>query len=167
MTTDWSAPTDERDALCAFLDKQRAALVRKVTGVSDADARRAPTASPLSLLGILKHSARWERRWFQIILAGRRFPGEWPEEGAPEDFDEDFHVDEGDTVERWLAYYEEQTALSRELAAATDLAAHCAWQPGAAEYNLRWVLLHMIEEVARHAGHADFIRETLDGSRGV
>ncbi|HEY2574777.1 MAG TPA: DUF664 domain-containing protein [Streptosporangiaceae bacterium] len=72
MTTaqDFASST-EREALCGFLDLQRAALIRKVQGVSDADARRTPTASSLSLLGLLKHSAFWERRWFQIIVAGR------------------------------------------------------------------------------------------------
>jgi hypothetical protein len=69
----------ERDALCGFLDLQRAALIRKIEGVSDADARAAPTASSLSLLGLIKHSALWERRWFEVAVAGRNFPGEWPE----------------------------------------------------------------------------------------
>src|ERR1700728_2690540 len=72
------APSTEREAICGFLDLQRAALVRKVEGVADAAARTAPTASSLSLLGLLKHSALWERRWFQVIVAGRTFPGEWP-----------------------------------------------------------------------------------------
>jgi hypothetical protein len=65
MTVPEFASASEREAVCGFLDRQRAALIRKMEGVSDADARRAPTASSLSLPGLLKHSALWERRWFQ------------------------------------------------------------------------------------------------------
>jgi hypothetical protein len=165
MTASRFSTATERDALGGFLDKQRAALLRKVEGVSDEDARRTPTASALSLLGLLKHSALWERRWFQIIVAGRSLPGEWPEPDAPDPDIEDFRVDEQDTVKHWLAYFEEQAAISREITAALDLDAPCV-RPDLAHRNLRWVLLHMIEETARHAGHADIIRETLDGTRG-
>ena len=168
MTPQDFAPSSEREALCCFLDLQRAALVRKVAGVDDAAARTTPTASALSLLGLLKHSALWERRWFQVIVAGRTFAGEWPEsEATGDEMDaEDFRVDERDTVSHWVAYFNEQAAISREVTADRELSARCAWPP-LAERNLRWVLLHMIEETARHAGHADIIRETLDGSRGI
>jgi hypothetical protein len=123
MTTPQFATTSEREALCGFLDLQRAALIRKVDGISDADARRAPTASSLSLL-------------------------------------------ERDTAEHWVASFSEQASISRQITAERDLDTPCAWPP-LAHRNLRWVLLHMIEETARHAGHADIIRETLDGSRGI
>lgn len=157
---------NERDALASFLDLQRKALVRKLDGLSDEDARKAPTAGSLSLLGILKHSAIWERRWFQIAFAGSEPADEWPtdeDEGAE---NPEFAVGEADTVARWVAFYEEQVARSRVIAAGADLNTPCA-MPKQARRNLRWVLLHMIEETARHAGHADIIRETLDGSRGV
>jgi hypothetical protein len=123
MTTPQFATTSEREALCGFIDLQRAALIRKVDGISDADARRDPTASSLSLL-------------------------------------------ERDTVEHWVASFSEQASISRQITAERDLDTPCAWPP-LAHRNLRWVLLHMIEETARHAGHADIIRETLDGSRGI
>jgi hypothetical protein len=152
----------ERRLLCHFLDLQRTALVRKLDGVSEQDARESPTASSLSLLGILKHSALWERRWFQIAFAGRDLLEEWPSD----DSEEDFELGERDTVARWLAYYEEQVAVSREIAASADLGTPCAL-PRQARRSLRWVMLHMIEESARHAGHADIIRETLDGTRGI
>jgi Protein of unknown function (DUF664) len=168
MTPQDFAPSSEREALGGFLDLQRAAMVRKVAGVDDAVARTAPTASALSLLGLLKHSALWERRWFQVIVAGRTFAGEWPEiEVTGDEMDaEDFRVDERDTVSHWVAYFNEQAAISREVTADRELSARCAWPP-LADRNLRWVLLHMIEETARHAGHADIIRETIDGSRGI
>jgi hypothetical protein len=157
--------SNERDALAGFLDQQRDALVRKVRGVSDADARRAPTASSLSLLGLLKHSALWEDRWFQGIVAGRPLPDGWPERKSPIP-DEDFLVDEGDTIEQWVARYEEAAETSRQIVDALDLDHDCA-RTDVVDCNLRWVLLHLIEETARHAGHADLIRETLDGSRGL
>jgi hypothetical protein len=155
------APASEREGLTRFLDNQRDILVRKIGGLSDQDARMAPTASSLSLLGILKHCALWERRWFQVIFAGRSFPGDWPEVRSP--LREDFKVGEDDTVQHWLGFYREQVEESRRIVAAADLDAPCAREP---DRNLRWVLLHHIEEVARHAGHADIIRETIDGSTG-
>lgn len=157
--------SNERDALASFLDRQRDALVRKVRGVSDADARRAPTASSLSLLGLLKHSAVWEDRWFQGIVAGRPLPDGWPAHKSPIP-DEDFLVGDQDTVEQWVARYEEAAETSRQIVAAMELGHSCA-RTDVIDCNLRCVLLHMIEETARHAGHADLIRETLDGSRGM
>jgi hypothetical protein len=159
----WS-PASEREALTAFLDKQRDILVRKIEGVTDEDARRTPTASSLSLLGILKHCALWERRWFQVIVAGRRFQGEWPEVRSNWRVD-DFAVGPEDTVLYWLAYYRDQVAESRRIVAERDLGTRCA-DAKSADTNLRWVLMHHIEEVARHAGHADIIRESIDGSTG-
>ncbi|WP_405019503.1 DinB family protein [Kitasatospora sp. NBC_00070] len=154
----------EREALVGFLDKQRASLLRKLDGLSDEDARRVPTASALSLLGLLKHSGIWERRWFQIILAGHEHPDEWPavdeEEGA------DFALGDDDTVAAWRSFYETQVALNQDIVAGMSLETPCAW-PKMAGRNLRWVMLHMIEETARHAGHADIIRETLDGETGI
>lgn len=73
-------PTCERDALTAFLDGQRSALMRKVQGLSEADVRRGPTASSLSLLALLKHSAIWEERWFQGVVAGQPLADGWPEQ---------------------------------------------------------------------------------------
>lgn len=157
--------SNERDALTGFLDRQRDALIRKVRGVSDADARQAPTASSLSLLGLLKHSTVWEERWFQGVVAGHRLPDQWPERESPTP-DHDFLVDDGDTVEQWIARYEQAARTSRQIVAAMDLDQPCA-RTDIIDCNLRLVLLHLIEETARHAGHADIIRETLDGSRGM
>jgi Protein of unknown function (DUF664) len=159
-----TSPASEREALTGFLDKQRDVLIRKIDGVTDEDARTAPTVSSLSLLGILKHCALWERRWFQVIFAGRKFPGEWPEVRSKHNL-ADFNVGPDDTVLGWLGYYNDQVAESRRIVAGSELDARCALS-GMEDHNLRWVLLHHIEEVARHAGHADIIRETIDGSTG-
>jgi uncharacterized damage-inducible protein DinB len=159
------APGSEREALEGFLDAQRESLIRKIEGLDDATARKIPTASSLSLLGLVKHSATWERRWFQVIMAGREFPDEWPT-ARDEPEDADLTVDENDTVDHWVGYYREQIEQSRTLAASMDLDTPCA-RTDLITCNVRYVLFHMIEETARHAGHADIIRETLDGSRGI
>lgn len=151
----------EKAGLCEFLTLQREALVAKLVGVSDDDARRAPTASSLSLLSVAKHSAVWEKRWFQVVVAGRSFEGEWPEV-LPED-DNGFRLDVDDTIETVLPCYRQQISASQEILDMFDLDAPCAW-PDLAP-NVRWVALHMIEETARHAGHADIIRETIDRNR--
>ncbi len=159
------ALASEREALENFLDAQREGLIRKIDGLDDATARQAPTASSLSLLGLVKHAATWENRWFQVIMGGRECRDGWPEV-RPEPRDVDMMVDENDTVDHWVAHYREQIAQSKAVAASMDLASPCA-RSDIIECNVRYVLFHMIEETARHAGHADIIRETLDGSRGI
>jgi len=154
----------ERDALRSTLDWLRDALMRKVDGVSDFDARTTPTASSLSLLSLLKHAAVWERRWFQIVFAGTDVRDEWPH--VPDSEDATFHLDDQDTVASVLALYRAQIAVSRRILADGDLDAPCA-RVDLVDKNLRGVAMHMIQETARHAGHADIIRESLDGSRGV
>ena len=155
----------EREALESFLDAQREGLIRKIDGLDDAMARQAPSASSLSLLGLVKHSATWERRWFQVVMGGRESTDGWPEV-RPEPRDVDMMVDENDTVDHWVAQYREQIAQSKSVASSMDLASPCA-RTDIIECNVRYVMFHMIEETARHAGHADIIRETLDGSRGI
>jgi uncharacterized damage-inducible protein DinB len=155
----------EREALELNLDAQREGLIRKIDGLDDAAARQAPTASSLSLLGLIKHAVTWERRWFQVVMAGRELPDGWPTV-RPEPRDADLLVDQTDTVEDWVAAYREQIEKSRAVVASMDLDSPCA-RPDLIECNLRYVLFHMVQETARHAGHADIIRETLDGTRGI
>jgi uncharacterized damage-inducible protein DinB len=147
------------------LDAQREGLIRKVEGLDDATARQAPTASSLSLLGLVKHAVTWERRWFQVIMGGRECPEGWPEV-TPEPLDADMLVDESDTVDNWVASYREQIEKSRAVVASMELDSRCA-RDDLIECNVRYVMFHMIQETARHSGHADIIRETLDGSRGI
>lgn len=155
----------ERAALEMNLDAQREGLIRKIEGLDDAMARQAPTASSLSLLGLVKHAATWERRWFQVIMGGREFAERWPAvKTVPRDAD--MMVGENDTVDPWVAYYREQIAQSKAVAASMCLDSPCV-RKDIIECNVRYVLYHMIQETARHAGHADIIRETLDGSRGI
>jgi uncharacterized damage-inducible protein DinB len=151
--------------LRGFLDNQREALIDQVQGLSESEARSTPTVSALSILSILKHSAIWEGRWFQEIVAGRGSPEVWSQVES-EDEDPTFWLSEEDTVESVVAYYREPMAVADEIVASIDLDTPCAWNVSA-HRNLRWVVLHLIEETARHAGHADIIRETIDGSRGL
>lgn len=162
MPTPFIGPPDEMAGLTMFLDSQREAILRKVEGLSDEQAKRVPTASSLSLFSIVKHLAFVERRWFQNAVAGNDIPGLWP----PVDPAEELEVREGDTIESVRALYEQRIAESQAItaeAADPDAGAH----PADIGLNLRWILLHMIEETARHAGHADLIRETIDGSKGA
>jgi hypothetical protein len=158
-------PASERGALENFLDAQRVGLIRKVEGVSDDMASQSPTASSLSLLGLIKHAATWEQRWFQVVVAGNPDPDNWPEV-TPEPVDAELIVREGDTVAGWIGNYRAQIEASKAIVGSMDLDTPCA-RTDLIECNLRYVMLHMIEETARHAGHADIIRETLDGSRGI
>ncbi len=162
-----SSSGTERATLLEFLDYQREALIARVDGLTDEQSRMTPTASSLSLLRLIKHSAIWERRWFQIIAAGRMFPGEWP--AVPvveaENVDTTFRLTNDDTIETVVADYREQIVASNEILGSLDLDAPCARSDKVNE-NVRWVAVHMIEETARHAGHADIIRETIDGTRG-
>jgi hypothetical protein len=98
-------------------------------------------------------------------MAGRELPEAWPAVRT-DPRDADLMVGEDDTVDRWVTYYREQIAESRAVAASMDLDDPCV-RADIIECNVRYVLFHMIEETARHAGHADIIRETLDGSRGI
>jgi len=103
MSTDSFSTATERDALQSYLDAMRQALVRKVDGLSEQDARRASTVSSLSLLAILKHCAVWERRWFQVVFAGLPDPDGWPAvRGEP---DGTFALSDDDTVDSVLADY--------------------------------------------------------------
>ncbi len=120
---------------------QRDALVRKVRGVSDPDARLAPTASALSLLGLLKHCPVWEERWFQGIVAGCPLPDGWPDLQSPTP-DTDFVVDDADTVEHLVARYEHAARISRRIVDARKLDDSCA-RTDIVDRNLRWVKLSM------------------------
>jgi uncharacterized damage-inducible protein DinB len=150
---------DERDALLTFLAQQRDALRAAALGLTDEQARLTPTASTLSLGGLVKHCARTERRWVVAGIAGQPLPGLWP----PEDWPADFRLEADETIAAVLDYYAETAGVTeRIVAAAADLGMPTANDE---RVSVRWVLLHLIKETARHAGHADIIRESLDGQR--
>ncbi|MDI3418340.1 DinB family protein [Streptomyces luteolus] len=154
---------DERASLSRFLDDQRAILERKCAGLTAGQLRtRAVEPSALTLLGLVRHAAEVERSWFRNVLAGQSTTTRWP--GArPGEFAE-FDVAEADPGEAFAAWREE-CAYAREFtASATSL--DVTGTAHGEEYTLRYVLTHMIEEYARHNGHADLLRERIDGATG-
>jgi hypothetical protein len=157
MPVAFEGPADERSGLAMFLDEQRAAILRKFDGLTQQQAVSHPTVSDICMLTLVKHVAFVERRWFQLEVARRQVPGLWP----PPDRRE-LEVEEGDTVESIRSLYEGVIADNQAiLGAVTDLDSRSE-----TNVNRRWVLLHLIEELARHAGHADIIRESIDGATG-
>ncbi len=107
------------------------------------------------MLGLVKHAANWERRWFQVIIGGRESGEDWPTVRGQHEAT--LLVGEHDTVDYWVAYYREQIEQSGAVAPSMDLDSSFA-RKDLIECNLRYVLFHLIEETAHHAGHADIIR---------
>lgn len=164
-TGELAAVADERTTLEVFLDYYREAVKAKVRGVSEENARRRLVSSATTLAGLLKHLCRVEVSWFQHRLAqiaSEDLPAlRW----IDDDPDGDFRVAPHETVESLIATYDQQCARSRHTAARfslDDVVPH----PRLGEVSLRWIYVHMIEETARHAGHADILREQLDGTTG-
>lgn len=144
----------ERETLLALFHYQRDSFVRKVEGVSDADARRTLVPSGTTLLWLTKHVAFAEQVW--VV---RRFAGE--------PVQPDNTVRDGDTVASVLdAYRATRERVDAIIAAEVDLDAPCRALDDDVPTNLRWVVMHLVEEVARHAGHADILRELVDGTTG-
>ena len=154
---------DERSLLSSFLDFHRATVHRKVAGLSEQDAWRRFVPSLTSAAGIVKHLSYVEQSWFRTRLAGEKdLPVPWTDENP----DADFERADGDTLDGLLRTYDEQCQRSREITAALALD-DVAQTPSHGGYpTLRWVLVHMIEETARHNGHLDLIRELIDGQTG-
>ncbi|WP_435852882.1 DinB family protein [Streptomyces vietnamensis] len=161
------ATGDERPMLAGFLADQRATLVLKCAGLEGELALRAVEPSSLSLLGLVRHLADVERHWFREILAGQKDAG--PLFSSPASPDGDFEEaapDPAAVAEAWEAWHAAVDFSDRFTAEAPDLdvSGDDAWR---GRVSLRWVLIHMIEEYARHNGHADLLRERIDGTRGV
>lgn len=153
---------DERSTLEGFLDFQRAVIIRKAEGISLEDATRAATPSSLTLLGMVKHLAYAERWWFRMCFAGE----DAPHISTDQDPDADFRVEPGETAEEIIDLYRAEIARSREITKAAGLDDMAVRTARLGRMSLRWILVHMIEETARHAGHADIIREAIDGATG-
>jgi uncharacterized protein DUF664 len=157
------AVAEERRMLEAFLDDYRNAVTRKVRGASEEDIRRRLVPSATTLGGIVTH-LRWvELYWFQRILA--QTPDSELSAIPWDDPNATFRVAPEDTVEGLIADYDRQCELSRQVAAQHKLS-DTTPHPELREVSLRWIYVHMIEETARHAGHADILREQIDGKAG-
>lgn len=157
---------DERSTLQTFLRDQRLTLELKCAGLDAEDmAARAVPPSTLSLLGLVRHLADVERSWMRVRMSGGDAP---PRYSSPQDRDGAFDHAVADPVlvdEAWAAWREECAFTDAFVVAAADLdvTGHDA---GSMHANLRQVLVHLIEEYARHLGHADFLREHIDGRIG-
>ena len=163
--TDIPGEWDERTMLATFLDYARATVHAKCEGVSEEHARCTPlTTSPLmSMSGVVNH-LRWvEWHWFEYMLHGADDIGPWTEE----DPDREMRIAVDYPLAQLLDEYETQAARYRELVAGLDLDTPAARPLRTGELvTLRWILLHMIEETARHNGHLDILRELADGVTG-
>jgi cytochrome c556 len=152
--------TDERNGLLVFLSAQREALRSSVKGLSEFQAHQIASASTMSLATLLHHVNRIERRWTQVAIAGRAAPDIWP----VTDPAADFRLAPDERISAILdAYAATAGETDRIVAGVFDLGQHCA-EASFSDVTVRWVLLHLLEETARHAGHADIIRESIDGA---
>jgi hypothetical protein len=145
--------SDERQTLLALLHYQRESLVRKVDGVDEDAARRQFVGSGTTLLWLMKHIAYAETLWIVQRFAGQ-------------DAELDGAVCAGDTIGSAIDAYRHTWARVDAIVSAASLDDLCRDLAAGETPNLRWVLMHLLEETARHAGHADIIRELIDGSTG-
>jgi len=153
---------DERETLVGFLDYQRATLLWKCAEVGPDDlVRRVVPTSNLSLVGIVRHMTLVEWNWFEKRFAGLPVP---PPISMDEDVDADFNDLDPARAKEDFARFDAQCARSRDITSGGELdqLATATSDP----LTLRWILVHMIEEYARHNGHADLLREAIDGAVG-
>lgn len=160
-----AASAAEAPMLDAFLDYHRDAVVRKVRGVSEEDARRRLVPSMTTLGGMLKHLYWVELNWFQAVLDQQDRASLPTPPWTDEDPDADFRMTGDETVDGLIAEYEAIHAKSREIAARHALDERVPHRR-LGQVTMRWILVHMIEETARHAGHVDILRELVDGTVG-
>lgn len=157
---------DERTTLASWLDFYRATLARKCDGLSGEQLRRASAEpSPITLLGLVQHMAEVERNWFRRVLAGEDTPPIFPADAHPEGHDGGLDVAEDTDLETASAIWHAEIDHARANCAARALDSTSPLHGG--RVTLRWIYPHMIAEYARHCGHADLVRERIDGRTGV
>lgn len=152
---------DEKTTLTSFLDWYRDAILRKIEGLDREAVTRRLLPSSTTLLGMVKHLAYVERGWFQSSFLGESVQRLRSES----DPDAEFRIEAGESVEDITGLYRREVERSRQIVADASLDDH-ARRPDRTAYMLRWIMVHMIEETARHAGHADILREQIDGATG-
>jgi len=155
----------EREMLRAFLDYHRATLAMKCDGLSDEDLRRqSMPPSTLSLLGLVRHMAEVERMWFRRVINGEDVALVWSDEG---DFQAAYDASAATRPEAfgaWQAEVEHSRRIERQAPSLEVTGYQPRWGE---DVSLRLVMLHLIHEYARHNGHADFLREGVDGTVGA
>ena len=165
--------TGERADLRESLATARRWLRHTVRDMTDEQAAERSTASELTLGGLIKHVAAVERQWVRFIHEGpAAMAGDWTSEDVATAWVNGFRMLPGETLAGLLEDYEQTAAVTGELMLAADLDAaqplpDAPWYEPGARWSVRRVLLHLIAETAQHAGHADIIRETIDGSKSM
>ncbi|MCU1452580.1 MAG: hypothetical protein JWN46_726 [Acidimicrobiales bacterium] len=174
----WPAPAridpafdaDEPTMLGQYLDYHRATLAAKADGLTRDQLNQTTGASSLTLGSLLKHLALVEDTWFTNRFAGLDEPEPWASAPFDDDRDWDLHSAVDDEPAALLAVYADACDRSRAVVAASGALDQRSVVPSrhtGEPYTLRWILVHMIEETARHNGHADLLREAIDGETGV
>jgi hypothetical protein len=165
------AQAGEAEMLVSFLDYYRATLLVKADGLTDEQART-PTVPPsdLNIMGLVRHMSEVERNWFQRWFIKAEEPSIYSSEDDPDE-DRDMHPGPDDTLADAIGVFQREVDISRQITAGASpdaLAAHVGESVHWAGFHpsLRWILVHMIEEYARHCGHADLLRERIDGAVG-
>ena len=162
---------DETATLLGFLDYQRATLAWKCGGLDDSGLRQTVAASSMTLGGLLKHLALVEEMWFSRWLHGRDMGAPWDAVDWDADLDWEWHSAAEDTAAQLHGLWQDAVRRSRSLVAEAladgglDRLSRRSWPDGGTP-SLRWIICHMIEEYARHNGHADILREAIDGTTG-
>lgn len=153
----------EKPSLVASLQRHREAVLWKLEGLDDEQLRRRVVGSDMTLLGTVKHLASTEYSWFCSTFD--RPSDEIPSEVLDEDPQADWRIHPWETTEGVLSYYERARAAADEAIRELKVTERgTSWNGN--RVTMRWVLIHMIEETARHAGHADLVRELVDGRTG-
>ncbi|MEU1118704.1 MULTISPECIES: DinB family protein [unclassified Streptomyces] len=155
---------DERGALIAFVAAQRGGVRRSVVGLTDEQANARPSASELTLGGLVKHVAETELNWLRMAQ-------QKPNDRArtQETWGDSFRLVEGETLAEvldfWAEVARETEAFIRDVPSLDDTfpLPDAPWFPQDGAVSMRWLMLHLVEEIGRHAGHADIVRESLDG----
>ena len=163
--------SDEPETLVGFLEYQRATFAWKCSGLDAAGLNVTVGASTMTLGGMLKHLAYYEDHWFSYRMQGNERQAVWNDDDWDADPDWEWNSAAEDTPEELRTLWQDAVSRSRELLSETLTAgglsqpARRGWPDGRAP-SLRWIVVHMIEEYARHNGHADLIRESIDGLTG-
>jgi hypothetical protein len=162
-----SPVSDEREALKGYLAQERYVLTLTAHGLTDSQAGLAPAASILSIGGLVKHCGAVEEFWMGLVQ------GSSPAiDGSSDDYEQNFRLEPGETLKRVLEQYAEIADKTdavidgiADLGHSVPVPPGVPWFPDDVDaWSVRWVVLHLITETARHAGHADFIREAIDGA---
>jgi uncharacterized damage-inducible protein DinB len=166
--TDPACDADERTQLLGFLDYHRATLLRKTDGLDAAQLSTTHPPSTMTLGGLLKHLALVEDNWFSVFLHGHEYDAPWAGVDWDGDPDWEWHSAAADDPAELRRLYAETVDRVRGLVDGMplDQLSQRSLRSEGRPANLRWIVVHMIEEYARHNGHADLIRESIDGTVG-